>query len=735
LNNDTTLATQTRPTTKLGKAGVYGWAVAALLALITLAAFLPALRNGFVNWDDQPNLLENPNYRGLSWSHLGWMFTTFRMGHYQPLSWMSFALDYLLWGMNPLGYHVTSLLLHAANAVIFYFLVYRLLALGISFAASDVRLRAAAAVAALFFAIHPLRVESVAWATERRDVLSAFFFLLTILFYLRSVKSNDAVSLDRRWLSAAVIVYLFSLLSKAGGAALPFVLLLLDFYPLRRLAPAPAKWLNSDGRRVLFEKVPFLILGLAAGVIALLAQHEARALRSIDQYGVAERVAQSLFALVFYLTKTIIPLDLSPLYEMPKELNPWAPPFVISGVVVIGLTTALFFARRRWPAGLAAWIFYILVVGPVLGIFQSGPQMAADRYTYLACMGWAVLLGAGLLYGWQIWSGMRMRVLIFSLVDGLVVAAVVALGFVTWKQTQIWHDSERLWKRALEIMPSGLAHFYLATALADMGRSDEAIEHFRQTLEIDPSHADSHYNLGKLLLRRGDLEESAAHLRRVVELNPKDAGAYNGLGLIAAQKGQLDEAIGYFRRALELNPSDGGTHNNLAIALAGRGSIKEAILHFRRALDVNPKDVATHSNLARALLQEGDIEGAVQHLRWALELNPRDAAIHGTLGMILARRGDLAEATRQFRSALEINSQDPAIHSNLAITLARQHDLQGAAKHFQEALRLQPDLAEAHAGLARVLAMQGKTDEAVRHYQQALQILKSQRQGSGAIEK
>ncbi|MGE5303905.1 MAG: tetratricopeptide repeat protein, partial [Alphaproteobacteria bacterium] len=492
------------------------------------------------------------------------------------------------------------------------------------------------------------------------------------------------------------------------------------------------RWMDAGARGVWLEKIPLLLIAAAAGVVAFLAKQETGALKSIHQYGILGRLAQSVFALVFYLTKTLFPVRLSPLYEMPKELNPWALPFVISGVVVIAITVALIILRRRCPGGLAAWIFYIIVVGPVLGIFQSGPQMAADRYTYLSCMGWAVLAAGSLLYSWRLRRTMQMRLILVGLVNGLAIAAVIELGVATWTQTQIWHDSERLWKHALGIMPSGLAHFYLATALADLGRSDEAIEHFRKTLEIDPEHADSHYNLGKLLLRRGDFGESAEHFRRVLKLNPKDAGAFNGLGLISANKGQLDEAIGYFRRALELNPSDGGTHNNLAIALAAHGNTEEAILHFRRALEANPSDAATHSNLARALLQKGDTEGAVQHLRRALEINPKDAAIHSTLGMILARQGNLAEATRHFRSALEFNSNDPGTHVNLAVTLARQNDVEGAAKHFQEALRLRPDLAEAHAGLARVLAMQGKTDEAVRHYQQALAILKSQSQAAGA---
>src|SRR4029077_18998051 len=378
-----------------------GW-LALTVAVVTFAIFVPALRNEFVRWDDFDLLGQNPHYRGLGWSELGWMFTTFHTGHYQPLSWITFAVDYLIWGMEPLGYHLTNLVLHAANAALFYFLSLRLLSLALSihYPSADLRLKTAAGFAAFFFAIHPLRVESVAWATERRDVLSGLFFLATILCYLQAMTYSNDPSHHARWRNKALIVYGLSLLSKASGVTLPVVLLVLDVYPLRRLGGGPGMWLGPLARRVWWEKVPFFLLAAGAAVIAPLAQSESGAsgaLADLRVHGVAARLAQSLYGLAFYLWKTILPTDLSPLYEVPRNLDPFAWPFfwpfLLSGAIVVALTIGLFVLRRRWPAGLASWICYVAILAPVLGFVQNGAQMVADRYSYLSCLAWAILLG------------------------------------------------------------------------------------------------------------------------------------------------------------------------------------------------------------------------------------------------------------------------------------------------------------------------------------------------------
>src|SRR5207244_2221065 len=369
------------------------WLAPLLVALFTLAAFLAALHTQFVNWDDKDNFLDNPHYRGLGWTHLRWMWTT-HLGHYIPLTWMTLGLDYLLWGMNPVGYHLTSLLLHAANAVVFFFVVRRILTRALpSLSEHGYALAVSSGLAALVFAIHPLRVESVAWVTERRDVLSGLFYLVTILVYLRACEGEER---GRRWYWLAVATFVLALLSKSMVVNLPVVLLILDVYPLRRLGGSIGWW-SAPARRVYVEKIPFVLLAAAASAIAVMAQSSVHAAVSLAQLSALDRLAVAAYGLSFYLWKTIVPLNLSPLYELRPPVNPGATPFILSYGVILAITAIILALRRRVPGLPAAWLVYVVVLLPVLGIVQSGPQIAADRYTYLAGLGWAILAGAGLL--------------------------------------------------------------------------------------------------------------------------------------------------------------------------------------------------------------------------------------------------------------------------------------------------------------------------------------------------
>ncbi|MGH7773013.1 MAG: tetratricopeptide repeat protein [Candidatus Binatia bacterium] len=636
------------------------WLVPVLVAVLTGAAFFPLLENGFVDWDDEKTLLDNPNYRGLGWAQLRWMFTTFYMGHYQPLTWMTFGLDYLLWGLDPFGYHLTNLLLHAANAVLFYFISIRLLTLSVRVVPGELALRVTAGFAALIFAIHPLRVESVAWATERRDVLSGLFFLLTILCYLRATAGAEVDSARWRWLSAAVIVYGLSLLSKASGITLPIVLLVLDVYPLRRLGAGAGKWFWPAARRVWVEKVPFFLLAIAIGMVALFAQQEAGALKAVERYGLFSRLAQAFFGIAFYLWKEVVPLWLSPLYELPTGLDPWDWPFTLSGLVVLTISVVLFLVRRRWPAGLAIWVCYVVLLAPVLGVAQSGPQIAADRYSYLSCLGWAVLAGAGILYCWQLWASGHIRSITFMLAPGLAVAVLAVLGVLTWKQAQVWHDSERLWKYAVTVSPeSSTVHYNLAFLLHKRGELQEAMEHYRQALQINPIASDAHNNLGNVLAQRGELEKAMEHYRQALQINPSYTQAYNNLGNALAQRGELDEAIKNYRQALQINPAAADSHYNLGGVLAQRGELEEAIKHYREALKLSPADSEIHFDLGNALARQGHLEEAIDHLRIALRIQPDFAEAHESLGRALAQQGKRDEAVKHYQEALRILKSRP----------------------------------------------------------------------------
>src|SRR2546428_563383 len=564
------------------------WLVPVLIALVTLAAFLPTLQNQFVNWDDHENLLDNPHYRGLGRAHLRWMWTT-HMGHWIPLTWMTFGLDYLLWGMNPVGYHLTSLLLHVTNAVVFFFVVRRILTLALpSPAERSHALAVSAGFAALVFAIHPLRVESVAWVTERRDVLSGLFYLLTILVYLRASERGGY------WPSVAAFVC--ALPSKSVVVNLPVVLLILDVYPLRRLGGAVGWW-SEPARRVYVEKIPFVLLAAAASAIALWAQLSHNTMVSVVQLSAPGRLAVSVYGLSFYLWKMVAPVNLSPLYELPPTVNPWAPPFIVSYGVVLAITAIVLAFRRRVPGLPAAWVVYIVVLLPVLGIFQSGPQITADRYTYLAGLGWAILAGAGLL---SCWHATRF------LIPSCAVCLIAGLGVLTWNQVQVWRDSEQLWSHAAAIDPrSPVGQYSWGLALAQEGKLTEAIEHYTTALRIKPDYADAHINLGIALAQQGKLAEASEHYQQALHSKPDSADAHASWGLALAQQGKRAEAIDHYRQALQIKPGSAEVHIIWGTALADRGRLAEASEHYRQALQIQPDHAAAQSNLLNVLRRLG----------------------------------------------------------------------------------------------------------------------------------
>src|SRR5437867_2765781 len=573
------------------------WLAPLLVALFTLAAFLPALQNQFVNWDDKDNFLDNPHYRGLGWTHLRWMWTT-HLGHYIPLTWMTLGLDYLLWGMNPVGYHLTNLLLHAANAVVFFFVVRRLLARALpSPSEHGYALAVSSGVAALVFAIHPLRVESVAWVTERRDVLSGLFYLVAILLYLRACERGAR---GRGWYWLSVAVFGCALLSKSMVVNLPVVLLILDVYPLRRLGGAVGWW-SAPARRVYVEKIPFVLLAAVASAVALMAQLSHDTMVSVVQLTGLGRLAVSLYGLSFYLWRPVAPVNLSPLYELPPAVNPWAPPFIVSYGVVVAITAIVLALRRRVPGLPAAWVAYIVVLLPVLGIFQSGPQIAADRYTYMAGLGWAILAGAGLLSCWRSSRRSKTGTPTTLPIAGVATCVVVGLGALTWNQAQVWHDSEKLWTHALARDPqSSIAENNLGVVRADQSKLAEAIEHYQRALQMRPDYADAYFNLGNALFQQGKLAEASDHYRQALAIKRDHARAHNNWGVVLARQGKLAEAGDHFQAALHIGPDNADAHTNLGNALFQQGKLAEASDHFRQALRLKPDHAAARSGLVQA---------------------------------------------------------------------------------------------------------------------------------------
>lgn len=667
----------------------------AVVFLLTGLAFLPALYNDFVNWDDFDTLITNSRYQGLGYTQLKWMFTTFFLGHYQPLTWITWSLDYLLWGTDPFGFHLTNLLIHSANAVLFYFLACRLLGLAFGQLTEDERknLALAAAFASLVFALHPLRVESVAWVTERRDVLSAGFLLATLICYLRAVSVGGQASGRGWWMAAALVFYVFSLLSKATGMTLAVVLGILDVYPLRRLSGCPKEWLAPAARRVLLEKIPFLTLGVIFAVTALFAQQHAQALSRLESYPVSRRLAQAMYGLAFYVWKTLLPLGLSPFYQLypkPSVFNPLDRRFIISAVVVLAITCGFFVLRKRWPALLTGWACYVVVVSPVLGLAQSGPQFVADRYSYLSCASWALLAGAGgFLALRRSWSSLasQKKTLLTSSFAGLL---LVVLGALTWNQTYVWRNSESLWRRALAVNPdSTRALVYLGTILKSQNKFQEAAGHYERALRLDPDYSDALYNLA--------------------------------LALAALDK--LDPAIEHLRKYMGKEPASALTHVDMGNLLSRQGKTEESVTEYQTALKIDPQSADAHFALGTALAKLGESGEAQKHLSRAVELRPQRGDFYLSLGNLLVKENRLAEATDVFREAIRVQPGLLPARNNLGRLLAAQGDLPAAIQIFRETVRIDPTFAPAHESLALALDQIGNKEEAMEHYREAMRLM------------
>ena len=614
----------------------YRWLVPAVVAAATIAAFLPILGNGFVDWDDDKNFINNPHFRGLGVEQLRWMWTTFHMGHYIPLSWMTLGLDYDVWGMNAGGYHLTSLLLHAANAVVVFALLRCLLAsagggrwaVGDGQRASDADLVAlAAGIGALVFAVHPLRVESVAWATERRDVLSGLFFFSSILEYVRS----RGAAHERRGYLVSLALFACALLSKATSMTLPAVLLVINAYPLRRIG-GDAGWKSAAAKRVYLELVPFAVLALATAGLSIVALHPP------TQLGAAAKIAVSAYSLMFYLLKEVVPVHLSPLYEMPQHPppNPAEPRFIVSYVFVVVVIAALGIGfRKRWWGFLAAAMAFVLISLPMLGAVQNGPQIAADRYAYHAAPALAALVAAGAL-----WLLRRAH----ARTMGIAFVLVLALGALTWQQTGVWRSSETLWQQVLDVDPnSSIALSSMANVRYKQNRFHEGVELSRRAVAINPNYAQGYNGLGVGLAHEGRIADAIAAYERALSLEPKFDEAQTNLGVSLAQQGNFRAAIEQYQHALEVNPDNGNAHVNWGNALVRLGQPAEALNHYAAAVQIRPADTDAQLNWGVALARAGQFADAIDHFRVALAIDPNNADARG----YLARATQLLEAQRQ----------------------------------------------------------------------------------------
>ncbi len=661
------------------------WAVVALMVGVWIA-LSGSLRNGFVDWDDRPNLVDNPAYQGLSPAHLRWMFTTSFAGHYQPLTWISHAIDFKVWGgVDAFGTHLTNLVLHFLTAAGFFLVAIRL----VRSAHAGIDSNAATAgawVAAMLFAVHPLRVESVVWATERRDVLSAAWLMLATYLYLRYVEGSDS---RRPWLFlAAWLSFVCSLLSKAVGMTWPLVLLILDFYPMKRFSgPVPGRSIRT--RSILFEKVAFLLPAIGCGIMAIRAQHEAGALWSFEAHPLSLRVAQAFYAIVFYLWKSLVPYPLLPLYEQPPNAAPWNMEYVAAGVVVAAATLAFLAFRRRFPGLLMAWAVYWIVLSPMLGLTQSGPQSAADRYSYLSCLPWCVVAGAAVSILWRRTVSQTMSRCGISLAT---LATMVGLVVLTRQQTSVWRDTRTLWAHVLRHAPNtGLAHANLAAWLAANEEWESARLHALRATEILPQNVSAWITAGRASLAMGDDSEAEQSLRRVVQLRTHNTDLAIHVAGMFVKAGRMEEAERCYAETIREFPNDAPLRLNYGGLLAATGRPDAAMEQFESALRIDPGMGNAYYRAAILRVHKEDMHGAVAWIERGLTVDPVNVELLSKLSWILATSPDdsLRDAPRALEVAQKVVRIAPPGHFAALESLAAAH---AAVGNFDRAVRILDEL-------------------------------------------
>jgi regulator of sirC expression with transglutaminase-like and TPR domain len=577
-------------------------AVAFLVALLTLLVYLPALQNGFVNWDDHKYVYENPYIQSIDFKLLKWMFTTFRAANWHPLTWLSHALDYAIWGLNPLGHHLTNIILHALNTFLVVLISIRL----VNYADSTLPFLTkgnpsiiAGAVTGLLFGIHPIHVESVAWVSERKDVLYAFFFLLSILSYLKYTSSqrqefsrHPSVVTRHWWYSLCLIFFVLSLMSKPMAVTLPVVLILLDIYPLERLHLKSA---FISQRKVLIEKLPFLIFSIASSVITIIAQQAGRSVVPLWAYPFEDRLWIAIKAPCFYLFKIVWPTDLVPLYPFPIHLSL---NFEYIGSLFLIIIISIFciwvwhMRQRFW---LAIWVYYIITLFPVLGLIQVGGHAAADRYMYLPSIGPFLLFGLGISWVWEkIYIRDTNSIIKKLFISAPLIILLCFLSILTVRQEAIWKDSISLWDAELSQFPKlHVIYNNRAEAYMRLGNYQKAIDDYKKAIEVNPRNSIAYYNRGLAYGKSGLHHKAIGDFNRAIKLDPQNTKFYINLGIAYGNLGNYQQAIEKFnvaiKFAVELDPVLKKAYYNRGIAYKKLGDDKQANRDFQIAARLGSK--------------------------------------------------------------------------------------------------------------------------------------------------
>ena len=668
-----------RSTENSGSAMVRVIVICLALALIAAIAFSKVYQFDFVNYDDDRYVFQNTQVStGLTAENIAWAFKSMHAGNWHPLTWISLMADAQLFHLNAGGYHIVNLLFHILNAVL-VFVVLRLMTGG---------LWRSAAVAALF-ALHPLHVESVAWVSERKDVLSTFFMLLTLWAYSRYARAPGY-----RTYLPTFLFFALGLMAKPMLVTLPFILLLLDYWPLGRFAlgkgeelpkgvKRPVHPVRRNLGRLIYEKLP--LFGLSAGSIVLTIFAQKQEIMAMHYLPVALRIENALVACCGYLAKMFLPVSLAVLYPHPEFIAAWK--IIGAASILIAVTVLAIWMLRRHPWFLIGWLWYLGALIPVIGIVQVGVQSMADRYTYIP------FIGVFIAIVWLV-SELAERVRYGRIVAATLFVVILGVLFAaTWIQLDYWRNSQTLFSRALSVTADNyVAHSNMGALFARKGNLQDAGLHYREALRIQPGDLEANYNLANLLLREGKFGEALPYYEKAIRVRPDFAPAHNNMGIALGQSGNLQKALEQFREAVRLDPGYEEALNNLKIAEAKQESPKE--IASAGASSAKANVVKGEVDAGIALVKKGDLAGAIGHFRAAVKDDPNyyEANVH--LGLALAHQQKTEEAIPYFRKAIEIQPKQPEVYNSLGVALASTGKVDEAVVQLKKAIRIDPGFAK-----------------------------------------
>jgi tetratricopeptide (TPR) repeat protein len=687
-------------------------AVAGALATATFITFIPALGCGYVNFDDPMYVLQNENViDGINLHGVQWALSTFSEANWHPLTWISLQLDASLWrrsegSPDPFGFHLTNVLLHSVNAGLLFL---ALRAMTCCFWRSF--------VAALLFSVHPLRVESVAWISERKDVLCAFFGLLALWAYARYAKSP---SIGRYLL--ILLPFVLSLTAKSMMVTLPCLLLVLDWWPLRR-------WPERSISKLVVEKLPLLACTVASSVITLIAQSGAGAVVSSRSVPPLVRIENALLSYGFYLEKTIWPTNLAVFYPhmglSDRGLDLGA--VAIATIAVLAITIAAISLRKRMPYILAGWLWYLGTLVPVIGLVQVAGQAYADRYTYLPQVGLFIA------FSWAFADLAHHRP---RLVLSISCAGAVVLAVLTWRQEAYWHDAVSLWRHDLDCgleCPTALNNY--GAALQDSGQQNEAIGYYRSALAEDSNRRDACLNLALGLQRQGNLDEALQWFGHLSRIDPASTEAMMRQGDILFQQRNFAAAADRYREAIQISSRPGAAYCNLGrteLAL-NRPDLAEAA--YRKALDSDPSLAAAHNGLGSTFVRVGRLKDAIEELAEAIRLDPQSGQAHNNLGDALDRAGETARAAAEFERATQLSPGLAMPWANLARIRRRQGLAVEAVQSSDKAVALEPRSPELRVEYAASLVALAEFHAAAGRFEAAIAAARRAREQAEAVRR